>query len=162
VLEMMRMSRLTDYGIVLMSYMAEHRERAINAAELAAVAQLPLPTVSKLLRLLAREELLVSQRGVKGGYTLAHAPEEISIAGIIRALEGPIALTVCTTVPSGECEYERQCPVRRPWQRINRAVRDALEQITLADMSSAAALGRYAINPFSRQSATRPARHPAA
>ena len=70
---MIRMSRLTDYGIVLMSYMAAHRERAINAAELAAAAQLPLPTVSKLLRLLAREELLVSQRGVKGGYTLAHA-----------------------------------------------------------------------------------------
>ena len=91
---MIRLSRLTDYGIVLMSYMAAHRERAINAAELAAAVQLPLPTVGKLLRLLAREELLVSQRGVKGGYTLAHAPEEISIAAIIRALEGPIALTV--------------------------------------------------------------------
>ena len=159
---MIRLSRLTDYGIVLMSYMAEHRERAINAAELAAVAQLPLPTVGKLLRLLAREELLVSQRGVKGGYTLAHAPDEISIAAIIRALEGPIALTACTTAPSGDCEYEPQCPVRRPWQRINRAVRDALEQITLADMSGAAALGRYAINAFPRQPATRPARHPAA
>jgi FeS assembly SUF system regulator len=159
---MIRLSRLTDYGIVLMSYMAAHRERAINAAELAAVAQLPLPTVGKLLRLLAREELLVSQRGVKGGYALAHAPEKISIAGIIRALEGPIALTACTTAPSGDCEYEPQCPVRRPWQRINRAVREALEQITLADMSGAAALGRYAINPFPRQPATRPARHPPA
>ena len=159
---MIRLSRLTDYGIVLMSYMAAHRERAINAAELAAAAQLPLPTVGKLLRLLAREELLVSQRGVKGGYALAHAPEKISIAAIIRALEGPIALTVCTTAPSGECEYEPQCPVRRPWQRINRAVRDALEQITLADMSSPPAQARYAINPFPRQPATRPARHPAA
>jgi FeS assembly SUF system regulator len=159
---MIRLSRLTDYGIVLMSYMAAHRERAINAAELAAAAQLPLPTVGKLLRLLAREELLVSQRGVKGGYMLAHAPEEISIAGIIRALEGPIALTVCTTAPSGDCEYEPQCPVRKPWQRINRAVRAALEQITLADMSSAATPGRYAINLFPRQPAARPARHPAA
>jgi FeS assembly SUF system regulator len=158
---MIRLSRLTDYGIVLMSYMAEHRERAINAAELAAAAQLPLPTVGKLLRLLAREELLVSQRGVKGGYTLAHAPEKISVAAIIRALEGPIALTVCTTAPSGECEYEPQCPVRRPWQRINGAVSAALERITLADMSSPPAQKHYAINPFPRHSAARPARHPA-
>jgi FeS assembly SUF system regulator len=160
---MIRLSRLTDYGIVLMSYMAAHRERAINAAELAAAARLPLPTVGKLLRLLAREELLVSQRGVKGGYTLAHAPEEISIAEIIRVLEGPIALTACTTSPSGECEYEPRCPVRRPWQRINRAVRDALEHITLADMSSPPAQARrYAFNPFPRHLAMRPARHPAA
>jgi FeS assembly SUF system regulator len=159
---MIRLSRLTDYGIVLLSYMAAHRERAINAAELAAAAQLPLPTVGKLLRLLAREELLVSQRGVKGGYALAHAPEEISIAEIIRALEGPIALTACTTSPSGECEYEPQCPVRKPWQKINGAVRDALEQVTLADMSGAAALARHAIRPFRRQPATPRARHPAA
>ena len=158
---MIRMSRLTDYGIVLMSYMAAHRDRITNAAELAAGAQLPLPTVGKLLRLLAREDLLVSQRGVKGGYTLAHAPEEISIAEIIGALEGPIALTVCTTAPSGECEYEPQCPVRTPWQRINRAVRDALEQITLADMSSPPAHVRHAIDPFPRQPAPRPARHAA-
>jgi FeS assembly SUF system regulator len=150
---MIRMSRLTDYAIVLMSYMAAHRERVKNAAELAAAAQLPSPTVSKLLRLLAREELLVSQRGINGGYTLAHAPEEISIAAIIRALEGPIALTMCTTAPSGECEYEPQCPVRTPWQRINRAVGDALERITLADMCGTPARVRHAINPFPRQPA---------
>ena len=159
---MIRMSRLTDYGIVLMSYMAAHPERQNNATELAAGAQLPLPTVSKLLRRLARQELLVSQRGIKGGYTLAHAPEEISIAGIIHALEGPIALTVCTTAPSGECEYEPRCPVRTPWQRINRAVRDALEQITLADLSGAPALTRPVIRPVPRHPATHPARHPTA
>lgn len=158
---MIRMSRLTDYGIVLMSYMAAHRDRVKNASELAAGAQLPLPTVSKLLRLLAREALLVSQRGVKGGYALAHAPQEISIAAIIGALEGPIALTMCTTAPSGECEYEPQCAVRAPWQRINRAVRDALEHITLADMSGALSPMGHAMKPFPRPSATRPERHPA-
>ena len=156
---MLRMSRLTDYGIVLMSYMAAHGDRWQNAAELAAGARLPLPTVSKLLRLLAREELLVSQRGVKGGYSLAHAPEAISIAAIIDALEGPIALTVCTTAPSGECEYEPQCPVRTPWQRINRAVRDALEQITLADMARVSAHLRPSEHALQRQAPTRPARH---
>lgn len=156
---MMRMSRLTDYGIVLMSYLAAQAERSHNAAELAAGAQLPLPTVSKLLRLLTREQLLVSQRGVKGGYSLSRAPEKISIAAIIDALEGPIALTVCTTAPSGECEYEPQCPVRTPWQRINRAVRGALEQITLADLSGVPMHVRRSIHPLHRQSATRPARH---
>lgn len=159
---MIRMSRLTDYGIVLMSYMAVHRERLHNAAELAAGAQLPLPTVSKLLRVLAREALLVSQRGVKGGYTLAHAPEAISIAGIIRALEGPIALTVCTTAPSGECEYEPQCPVRTPWQRINRAVRDALEQITLADMASTALPATHSMAATAPPPVARSPRHSAA
>lgn len=133
---MIRMSRLTDYGIVLMSYMAAHPDRLHNAAELAAGARLPLPTVSKLLRVLARKNLLISHRGAKGGYSLAQAPEDISIAGIIRALEGPIALTVCTTAPSRECEYEPACPVRSPWQKINRAVRQALEGITLAEMAA--------------------------
>ena len=132
---MIRMSRLTDYGVVLMSYMAVHPERLHNAAELAVGARLPLPTVGKLLRVLARRDLLVSHRGVKGGYSLAQPPEDISIADIIRALEGPIALTVCTTAPARKCEYEPRCPVRTSWQKINRAVRQALEGITLADMT---------------------------
>jgi len=158
---MIRMSRLTDYAIVLMSYMATHHERLRNAAELAAGAQLPLPTVSKLLRLLAQQELLVSQRGVKGGYSLAQAPAEISLAGIIRALEGPIALTACTAAPAGACEYEPQCPVRIPWQRINGAVRDALERITLADMCDAQAPAHRRLNVSLQVPAARSKRHAA-
>jgi len=133
---MIRISRLTDYGIVLMSHMAAHSDRVHNASEVAGEAQLPLPTVSKLLRLLAKEGLLESHRGVKGGYGLARRPEEITVGSIIKALEGPIAITTCTTDSRGECEHEPVCPVRGHWYLINLAVRQALDSVTLADMAA--------------------------
>jgi FeS assembly SUF system regulator len=119
-----------------MSHMAAHPDETHNAAEIALGARLPVPTVSKLLRQLAHEGLLTSQRGVKGGYSLARPPEEISVAAIIRVLEGPIALTACVTEVPGECEHESQCPVRGHWNRINHAVREALDGISLSDMAS--------------------------
>jgi FeS assembly SUF system regulator len=133
---MIRISRLTDYGIVLMRHMAAHPDRAHNASELAAGARLPAPTVSKLLRQLAREGLLESQRGVKGGYTLARPSEEISVAAIISALEGPIALTDCAAVEDPDCAHEPVCPVRSHWNRISQAIRDALEGVSLAEMAA--------------------------
>lgn len=137
---MIRISRLTDYGIVLMSYVAAHSDRIHTATEVAKGAQLPLPTVSKLLRLLATEELLISQRGVKGGYSLARPPAEISLADIVRALEGPIALTLCTDETHSDCEYEQRCPMRGHWQKINHAIRHALESIPLSDMGTPMAM----------------------
>lgn len=132
---MIRIGRLTDYGILLMTHMAARRNGGLSAAELAADARLPLPTVSKLLRLLAKEGLLVSHRGAKGGYSLARPAHQISVAGIISAIEGPVALTLCTTVDQpGDCELESHCPVRGHWQKINRALRVALEEITLSDI----------------------------
>jgi len=133
---MIRISRLTDYGIVLMSCMAARPDGVLNATEAAADAHLPLPTASKLLRVLAREGLLTSQRGVKGGYSLARSPEQISVASIISAIEGPIALTVCTVDPAGDCGLELVCPVRAPWQKINHAIRQALEGVSLAEMAA--------------------------
>jgi FeS assembly SUF system regulator len=132
---MIRISRLTDYGIVLMTYVAANPERMHNAAEIATDARLPLATVSKLLRVLAREELLASHRGVKGGYSLARSAKEISVAEIICALEGPLALTRCSTGHEGDCAYEVRCPVSGHWQQINRAIRQALESVTLAEMT---------------------------
>lgn len=133
---MIRISRLTDYGIVLMTHMAAHADRVHNAAEVAADAHLPLPTVSKLLRFLAKEGLLDSHRGVKGGYGLARRAEDITVGSIIRALEGPIAITTCTNDARGECEHEEICPVRGHWHLINLAVRQALDSVTLADMAA--------------------------
>lgn len=134
---MIRLSRLTDYGIIVMRYMALAPDRVHNAAEVAADVALPLPTVSKLMRRLATHELLASQRGAKGGYSLARLPGSISVAEIITALEGPVSLTVCTTgrTPSS-CKHEPRCPVQGHWQRINRAVRAALEEVSLADMAA--------------------------
>src|SRR5436309_13041284 len=123
---MIRMTRLADYGIVLLTHIARHPERLTrNAPELAAAAHLPLPTVSKILKVLAREGLLVAHRGAKGGFSLARRPEEISVAEIISALEGPIAITECSVHAPGQCELEWLCPVGSNWQRINETVREA-------------------------------------
>jgi len=130
---MIRITKQTDYGIVLLTHMAGHAERQYNAPDLAAEAHLPLPMVSKILKLLAREGVLESHRGVKGGYSLARRPQAISMAEIIAALEGPIAITECID-ESGDCVHDRLCPVRSNWHRINEAVLAALQGITLAEM----------------------------
>jgi len=129
------MGRLTDYGVMVMSYIAAHADRLHNANEVAAATGLPQPTVGKLLRLLTRSGLLASQRGVKGGYSLARPPERISAAEIIRALEGPVSLTVCSA-EVGSCEHEPACPVRGHWQGINLAVLRALDSVSLSELAT--------------------------
>jgi FeS assembly SUF system regulator len=130
-----RISRLTDYGIVVMAHLAEcSDDDSHNARELAEDTQLPAPVVSKILKSLTRAGLLVSQRGSKGGYSLARTPAEIPVVEMITALEGPVGITECTIQP-GACAQESSCQVRDPWQRINGAVHAALEQITLADLA---------------------------
>ena len=135
---MIRLSRLSDYAIVLMAQLAGRAGRAdpgpYNAREVAAEAHLPLPVVSKILKGLARRGLLLSHRGAKGGYSLARPPAEITAAEMIVALEGPIGLTECAAHP-GQCAQEPSCHVREPWQRINVVVRRALAQVTLADLA---------------------------
>jgi len=134
---MIRITRLTDYGIVLLTHFARHPERLTrNAPELAAVAHLPLPTVSKILKILAREGLLVPHRGAKGGFSLARTPQDITVTDIISALEGPIALTECNVHGADRCGIESLCPVSTNWRRINRAVLGALSGLTLAEMAS--------------------------
>ena len=129
------MTKQADYGIVLMTRMAGEPERFANASELAGDVQLPLPTVSKILKLLARAELLESHRGVKGGYCLAREAEGISVAEVISALDGPIAITECIDDSPGECTRESFCEVRANWQQINHAIRHALDNISLAEMT---------------------------
>lgn len=132
---MLRLTRLTDYGIVMLAHLAGREPGASrNARELAQETQLPLPVVSKILKGLSREGLLASHRGAKGGYSLGRPAGEITVPEMIAALEGPIALTECTQHP-GACPQELSCHVRAPWQRINQAVRDALARITLADLA---------------------------
>jgi len=134
---MLRITKQSDYGIVLMTFFAADSERTVhNARDLAAMTRLTLPTVSKILKALARADLLVSHRGVKGGYSLARSPREISAADIIQALEGPIAITECCDGDGCACDIERSCPVRINWHKINDAVRDALYAIPLSEMAS--------------------------
>jgi FeS assembly SUF system regulator len=132
---MIRITKTTDYGIVLLTHMADDPERRFNAPDLAQEAQLPLPMVSKILKLLAREDLLDSHRGVNGGYALARMPRDITVSEIIAALEGPIAITECIDDSPGECVQEDVCPLRSNWQLINSAIRGALDGLRLADMA---------------------------
>lgn len=133
---MIRITRLTDYGIVLLSRFAgEPAQAVLSARGLAEQTGIPLPTVSKILKTLTREGLLVSQRGTQGGYRLAREAPAISVADIILALDGPIALTECAGESGGLCEIELTCPVRSNWQRITDAIRDALAAIPLQDMT---------------------------
>jgi FeS assembly SUF system regulator len=135
---MIRLSRLSDYGIVLMACLAEQpADSQLSAREIAERTQLPQPVVSKILKALTREGLLHSQRGPRGGYSLARRPDSINVVEMITALEGPIGLTECTLHP-GQCLQEARCHVRRPWQQINQVVRSALARVTLAELASPA------------------------
>ena len=140
---MLRVTKLTDYGIVMMTCLARRGQATCNAREMAAEARLPVPVVSKILKLLAKEGLLESRRGINGGFGLARAPEEISVAQIIRALEGPIAVTECTDRVHGDCSLETGCPVSTNWHRINRAIFQALSTISLAEMAQPLARPRF-------------------
>lgn len=132
---MLRVTKLADYGIVILTHLVRRGKATYNARDVATEVRLPLPVVSKILKLLARHGLLDSHRGIKGGYGLARRPEAISVAQIIRALEGPIAVTECTDRIRGDCGLETGCPVRTNWHLINQAIFHALETITLAEMT---------------------------
>ena len=156
---MIRMTRMTDYGIVLLTHFVHGPQLSMrNARALAAEAHLPLPTVSKVLKVLVRKELLIAHRGVKGGFSLARRPEEITVAQIISALEGPIAITECSVNIPGKCKLEQLCPVGSNWQRINQAVRQALENITLLEMTHP--LPQHFATPGSYRHEKEPLRQP--
>jgi FeS assembly SUF system regulator len=131
---MLRLSKLTDYGTVIMAVMAREPARVFSASELAGATGVAGPTVSKILKTLTHEQLLQSLRGTKGGYLLARAPAEISIAQVIDALEGPLGVTECS-VMAGLCLQEARCPARANWMRVNQVIRQALDQVSLADMA---------------------------
>ena len=130
---MLWMSRLTDYGTVVLAHLASGDATCVSAAEVANVSGIALPTVSKLLKSLAKSGLVHSTRGAHGGYRLARAPQKISAAEVIDALEGPVSITECSASNS-HCDYEDHCNVGGAWQRVNIAIRRALDDISLADL----------------------------
>jgi FeS assembly SUF system regulator len=132
---MLRLNRITDYAVVILSQLARQPGAQVTATQLALDSAVPPPTVAKLLKDLAKEGVLASHRGVHGGYTLARPPERITVLEIVRALEGPVSLTDCVDGTEGECGVERLCPMRGNWDRVNKAIRAALDSVTLADMA---------------------------
>lgn len=131
---MIRMTRLADYAVMMMTHIAAGPGAALRGSEIAAALGLPQPTASKVLKGLSHAGLLRSYRGVKGGYALALAPEDISVAAVIAAVEGPIALTECIDHAGGACGIESSCPTRKSWHVINDVISEALAKVSLADM----------------------------
>ena len=131
----MRINKLTDYGIVVMTRIATmESKKSHTAKEISKLSKIPLPTVTRLLKTLSNEGLLNSQRGSQGGYSLAQSPATISVASIIEAFEGPITLTDCTKEDDCGCSYESNCSAEEPWQKINEIVKNSLENIKLSNM----------------------------
>ena len=131
---MVRISRLTDYATVLLAVLAAEPERVQTAAALAEQTHIGAPTVSKLLKQLQRAGLVLSTRGLHGGYQLARPATQISAAAILDALEGPLALTDCS-VAHGHCDIEDSCRVGRVWQRLNLTIRRSLGDVSLAQLA---------------------------
>lgn len=137
---MIKLSRLADYAVVLLTQMGPEPKGVHNALELAVSTGLPVPTVSKVLSNLARQGVLLSVRGAKGGYRLGAAPERISVARVIAAIDGPIALTQCVDHTAEDCTVEALCPSRAGWHKINQAVERALAEVTIADLMGTPAM----------------------
>lgn len=131
---MLRVSKLADYGTVVMASMAREPHRVHSAADVALRIGLAAPTVSKILKTLARSGLVASSRGAKGGYRLQCDPAEISVAQIIGAMDGPIGVTECSTT-RGICAQESACTMRANWLTINHLVLETLSRVTLEQMT---------------------------
>jgi len=131
-----RVSKLTDYGIILLVHMASKPIGTVfSAKELSVASSVPLPTVSKLLKSLVNSHLISSKLGVNGGYVLAYEPHGISVSRMIEALEGPLLLTDCASQVEHTCVLEKECPTKTPWQKVNQVIHEALGQLTLAQMA---------------------------
>lgn len=130
---MLRISKLTDYGTVVLAHLAENPAVVCSAADVSTATGIAPPTVSKILKSLARAKLVCSTRGANGGYRLARDPIDVSAADVIDALEGPVSITECSATDS-HCDFEHVCSVGDAWKRINLAIRQALQDVSLSDL----------------------------
>jgi FeS assembly SUF system regulator len=144
---MLRLSKLTDYAVVVLVRLGG-MEGVQTSPGIAAATGIPEPTVAKVLKTLAAADLVSSQRGARGGYRLNRSLTAIPIADVIAAVDGPIALTACVDGSLSGCESQGLCPMRGRWDPVNEAIRVALSSITLAEM-------QIALLPAFRGSATR-------
>lgn len=134
---MIRLSRLTDYAVVIVAELARTPGDTHAATTLALRTGIPEPTVAKVLKILARTDIVVSARGVNGGYALQTPPEQVSVAKLVEAVNGPIALTACVDDNEDDCNILAQCMLRGRWNPVNTAVRAALLSVSIADLIAA-------------------------
>jgi FeS assembly SUF system regulator len=130
---MFKVNKLTDYATVVLIEIAQSNV-VRSSQHFSERTGIPLPTVAKLMKSLSKAGLVVSTRGAGGGYVLGRKPADITVADVIQAVEGPIALTACADTSDEQCGIEKVCPVSGKWNKVNQAVRSALTEVTLADM----------------------------
>ena len=131
---MMSITKHSDYAIVILAYFSKNPSSLISAKELSHSLKLPYPMVSKLLKILLKAELLSSTQGSHGGYKLKKPADQISIASVIEAVEGPIAMTECVTGNHSQCRAEDWCSMKPHWIVINNVIRDSLEKLPLSSL----------------------------
>ncbi len=132
---MLRISKLTDYAIVILSFFVRDPHQIASAREIAERTHITLPTVSKLLKILLEAGLVQSYRGTGGGYQLAYSPDEMTVADIVSAIEGHLAMTECCSKKK-TCVIDSLCGIKGNWQLINQVILTALSSLTLRDMTS--------------------------
>ena len=130
---MFKINKLTDYATVVLIEIARNHV-VCSSHRIAEQTGIPMPTVAKLMKALNKAGLVDSRRGAGGGYFLSCPAVSITLANIIQAVEGPIALTACADTSDEHCSIESVCPVQGKWNRANSAVYAALSEVTLADM----------------------------
>lgn len=131
---MMKISKITDYAVVALTAMVDGNDQPISAASLSEKTKLPEPTIAKVLKLLAKSGLINSVRGANGGYTMVGTIEDISIADVIVAIEGPVAITSCVDENDQTCDFSTHCTINGRWTAVNNAIKETLDEISLADM----------------------------
>ena len=134
---MLKLSKMTDYAVIILAEMVGVEGARVNASDLAGMTRLPEPTVSKVLKTLARHDLISSIRGANGGYILSKNADDIDMASVITALDGPIELTACAGDNVDACERADHCNIRGKWNPVNTAMQNALKNVSLAEMIGA-------------------------
>ena len=137
---MLRLNRMTDYAIVVLGALAHRHGDLLATAQLAALTGLAQPTVAKVSKILLAANLVETQRGARGGYRLAMAPADISLVDIVEAMEGPIAVTDCVTGAQDPCAVSNCCFMSSHWNHVNLAIRNALNDVSLEDLTDPAQL----------------------
>lgn len=132
---MLKLTKKADYGLIALRHLAlSSRSGPASAKELAALYRIPVPILSKVLQLLAKQGLINSEQGTNGGYRLARDPRSITALEVIRGIDGPIILTSCFT-SHGECDQSENCTVREPLRKVHEGILKLLESISVADLS---------------------------
>ncbi len=132
---MIRISKMADYAVVILVCLSRRQDQMMSASAIAEDTKLPEPTVSKILKSLARENIVKSTRGTNGGYVLVDKADDLGVARIIEVMDGPIAITSCSDGHAPDCGLAGSCGVRGRWDDVNAVIREALENVSLADMS---------------------------